>query len=401
MNYKRIYDELISKAHKRIINSTEYTEKHHIEPRCIGGTNDPNNIVVLFPEEHLLAHLLLVKIHPLNEKLVYAANAMSNGFNKVNRINIKQYGWFKRKHSKIVSKNTKGKVTVVDLNDGKTKQVTKKEFDLNDQLVGPSKGKVNVYDTEKGKFVSVSTKEYYDNKDRYLSTGKGKTIVWNTDLNKKEYINIDSINDEIHIKYVTCINTTTGETLSERSDVFHLSDHLIGIGTGFVPVVDKRDGTNKRISLETFLNNKKKYQHKSQGNISVVVKETEETKQITKEEFYQNRELYYTINERFTNCIDTRTMINVRVSINDYKKYNYYVSNKSKKYNIYDSSGQLMFKTFGDFDIICDNNGLPKNALKESRKTGKPIYLNSGSNESRLKKRGWLKYRGWYVKEGV
>lgn len=40
-----------------------YVEKHHIKPRSIGGTDDPDNLVLLTPREHFICHWLLVKIY--------------------------------------------------------------------------------------------------------------------------------------------------------------------------------------------------------------------------------------------------------------------------------------------------------------------------------------------------
>lgn len=37
-------------------------ERHHIKPRCLGGTNDKKNIVRLTYREHFLAHWLLTKM---------------------------------------------------------------------------------------------------------------------------------------------------------------------------------------------------------------------------------------------------------------------------------------------------------------------------------------------------
>ena len=73
-----------------------YTERHHIVPRCLGGTNDPLNVVRLTPEEHYLAHQLLVKIYPDNPKLVYAAMLMTQCSNG-KRTNNKLFGWIKRR----------------------------------------------------------------------------------------------------------------------------------------------------------------------------------------------------------------------------------------------------------------------------------------------------------------
>ena len=64
MNYKKIYNALIERAQNRIIDG--YAEKHHIIPRCMNGTDDKENIVELTPEEHFVAHQLLVKILPVS-----------------------------------------------------------------------------------------------------------------------------------------------------------------------------------------------------------------------------------------------------------------------------------------------------------------------------------------------
>lgn len=96
MNYKKHYDLLMVKAKTRIL--TCYVEKHHVWPRCMGGSDDSSNIVALTPEEHFVAHKLLVKIYPQESKLVYAANKMCHG-----RINNRMYGWLRRAYSETVS----------------------------------------------------------------------------------------------------------------------------------------------------------------------------------------------------------------------------------------------------------------------------------------------------------
>ena len=39
-------------------------EKHHIIPKCLGGSNDRKNLVYLTPIEHYIAHRLLANMHP-------------------------------------------------------------------------------------------------------------------------------------------------------------------------------------------------------------------------------------------------------------------------------------------------------------------------------------------------
>lgn len=96
MNYKNIYNKLIYKAQQR--NFNDVTENHHIIPRCLGGSDEISNLVNLTPEEHYLAHQLLVKIYPNEPKLVFAANMMTVG-----RPNNKVYGWLKRKYYENLS----------------------------------------------------------------------------------------------------------------------------------------------------------------------------------------------------------------------------------------------------------------------------------------------------------
>ena len=44
-----------------------YTEKHHIIPRSLGGSDNSSNIVVLTAREHFIAHCLLARIHGGNQ----------------------------------------------------------------------------------------------------------------------------------------------------------------------------------------------------------------------------------------------------------------------------------------------------------------------------------------------
>jgi len=63
LDYARIYRELIADRRGRAPASDEYAEVHHILPRCMGGGNEPENLIRLTPEDHYFAHLLLAKVH--------------------------------------------------------------------------------------------------------------------------------------------------------------------------------------------------------------------------------------------------------------------------------------------------------------------------------------------------
>jgi hypothetical protein len=76
MNYQKIYTAFIAdrRATEHIAELLGYFEKHHIVPRSLGGTDIPDNLICLTPEDHFFAHLLLAKIH--GGKLWYALMAM-------------------------------------------------------------------------------------------------------------------------------------------------------------------------------------------------------------------------------------------------------------------------------------------------------------------------------------
>lgn len=71
--YTNWYNAIISNAKLRNLDC--YTERHHIVPKCMGGDNNPENLVKLTAREHFICHRLLIKMvdSTLRNKLVYAA----------------------------------------------------------------------------------------------------------------------------------------------------------------------------------------------------------------------------------------------------------------------------------------------------------------------------------------
>lgn len=102
MDYKKIYEQLINKGSSRKPEKNMYYEKHHIIPKCLGGTDISSNLVYLTAEEHFVAHQLLVKICPENKKLMSALSKMCSSSSKNKRTN-KWYGWIRKRYSLSVS----------------------------------------------------------------------------------------------------------------------------------------------------------------------------------------------------------------------------------------------------------------------------------------------------------
>lgn len=105
MRYAEHYRLLVDSGRERV--SGLYTERHHIVPRCLGGGDEPANLVALSAREHYIAHLLLVKMYPSAKSLVYAAHMMTIGRNG-RRIGNRKYEWLRRRHSRATSEAKRG-----------------------------------------------------------------------------------------------------------------------------------------------------------------------------------------------------------------------------------------------------------------------------------------------------
>jgi hypothetical protein len=80
MKYIKIYNKIVEhRLSNPPVNS--YTEKHHIIPRCLNGTNNPDNLVKVTSKEHYILHHLLVKIYPDNTGIVRAFKMLRNRLN--------------------------------------------------------------------------------------------------------------------------------------------------------------------------------------------------------------------------------------------------------------------------------------------------------------------------------
>jgi hypothetical protein len=62
MRHKLVYDALIAKARARG-SIAGYSERHHIIPKSLGGSNALDNLVNLTAREHFIAHMLLAHMH--------------------------------------------------------------------------------------------------------------------------------------------------------------------------------------------------------------------------------------------------------------------------------------------------------------------------------------------------
>jgi hypothetical protein len=103
MNHLKIYELIIQKvkSENRIKSKQIYYENHHIIPRCMGGLNVKENLVLLTAREHFICHKLLVCIYPKNRKLVCALHKMIYGNTNKYVKTSRDYAYIRELISKI------------------------------------------------------------------------------------------------------------------------------------------------------------------------------------------------------------------------------------------------------------------------------------------------------------
>lgn len=112
MNYENIYNALVEKAKARGLDKSQhegYFEIHHILPKCLGGSDEKDNLVMFTGREHFIAHMLLWKAYPDNDSLVSAAFFMRNTRDERNKFSSKLYENLKDANSKAMSERHSGK----------------------------------------------------------------------------------------------------------------------------------------------------------------------------------------------------------------------------------------------------------------------------------------------------
>ena len=137
MNYFKIYDNLIESRKGRSITKGE---RHHIIPRCMGGSDDESNLVMLTYREHFIAHVLLQKMYPKDKGVFRALKAMSV-LKKETRV-----------HSSRLYAIVREKVCASVLDDPKVKELYDARVKMKDiaDMYGVTKAAVSVYCIKKG-----------------------------------------------------------------------------------------------------------------------------------------------------------------------------------------------------------------------------------------------------------
>lgn len=120
--YRKVYFQIIDRARLRGLDKNKidlYVEIHHILPKCLGGTDENDNLVALTYREHIVCHKLLCKLYPDNYYLHSSIYLMlhikiENG-KKVktfsNSKEAEEYKLFLKTHKKPLSEESRKKMS--------------------------------------------------------------------------------------------------------------------------------------------------------------------------------------------------------------------------------------------------------------------------------------------------
>lgn len=189
MNYQRIYDSLIERSKDRVLE--EYKEKHHIVPRCLGGTNDKNNLVYLTAREHYICHWLLYKIYK-SPKLAHAWHRMCYGSSDNIRYTSYTFEYARAAHAKEMSNSLKG-VKKSSQHKLSLSNAAKQKTQCVHCLKVMNIGNINRYHNDNCKLVN---KELYNIRKQISSTKIREYYNTNKDLIQKRLIDTHNNNPQ-------------------------------------------------------------------------------------------------------------------------------------------------------------------------------------------------------------
>lgn len=115
MNHGKIYDRIIEKAksENRQRHQGTYYEEHHINPKCLGGNNDKDNLVLLTAREHFICHKLLTYIYKGNRKLICALHRMTHSKKYGKLVSSRDYAYVTELHKLTpLSQETKDRMSI-------------------------------------------------------------------------------------------------------------------------------------------------------------------------------------------------------------------------------------------------------------------------------------------------
>lgn len=176
MDYQKHYNLLIESRKKlnREKTSKTYYESHHIIPRSMKGSNSENNLVLLTPREHFIAHWLLFNIHK-NRSMAYAFWLMCcfNEKKGWTRTSSKTYNIIKTELHEHMSGWKHSEESLVKMKNKRHSQESKDKIGQANK-----KSKPKSYGENLSKLMKEGLAEKIGSSNRGISRNKGRQITW-------------------------------------------------------------------------------------------------------------------------------------------------------------------------------------------------------------------------------
>jgi hypothetical protein len=166
---KQQYEILVNNSKARGLiksNLSYYTEIHHIISRCLGGTNDSENLVLLTYREHILAHMLLYAVYPDNHDLFLSFGLLvdlkDKYFSEGLDVDLQSLELIKQQKSEYMKEH----------NPMKNPEIAKK---VSEKKLGVPTGRTTPPSEETRAKIANTLKELYSNPENHPFYGKHHT----------------------------------------------------------------------------------------------------------------------------------------------------------------------------------------------------------------------------------
>lgn len=326
------YDKFINSIQAIGPRDLDYFEMHHIKPRCMGGSDNPSNLIKLSFREHFLAHWMLYLAYPKNYKLAHAFHMMCNVIQNVperrremrltNGINGRSFERLKRTLTDLGAPHSKGVVSVVDLQTNQKVRISCVEYSLNsDRYVFHTKGMTACYNLITNTHEYIPASVYQANKDKYMATTKFNlpSAMW------KVYDPVDQ-----QIKHIT---------YSEYQDINQSrdkKDKLLKVLHHKLKVIDET-GEIKQVTIDEYKNGN--YEHVNKSTVKVFDTMDQTKKSISKFEYESDPCRYLTSTKGKVLAYDTIEQKNVLIDKSLFDK-NRYVGQTKNLTSVFDKIEQ-------------------------------------------------------------
>jgi hypothetical protein len=130
------YRTLVERAPKE--KPEGYTERHHVIPKCLKGSNYEDNLVYLTAREHFIAHQILCVLFPKVYSLAHAAQLMTVDA-LGNRVDNRLYGWLRERVSEAAKNRVYSEEARLNMSNGQKNRIITPE-QMERMMVGLRKG---------------------------------------------------------------------------------------------------------------------------------------------------------------------------------------------------------------------------------------------------------------------